>query len=73
MTKELISSYPNKYFMSKHQRFRNDDVCACACDCDMLLKFIDKKRGELCDSCEGGDHQCPVYKDFQVKHKGIKQ
>mgnify|MGYP001585301871 FL=1 len=56
--------------MSKHQRFgSNGNVCACACDCDFLLEFGNQKRGELCCLCNSGEHQEPVYKYFQVKHK----
>jgi hypothetical protein len=62
----IKSSYPNKYFMSKHQRFRNDgDVCVCACDCDALVNMIDGlRRGDMCHCCKMGDHQEPIYKDY---------
>ncbi|HEC66487.1 hypothetical protein LCGC14_1620400 [marine sediment metagenome] len=63
MIGEIIPSYPNKYYKSKHERFRYDVICACECDCDWILTFSEPVQiaGELCSCCQEGDHAYPVY------------
>jgi len=66
--KEIVPSYPNKYFESKHERFKNDIICACECDCDMIVTMLDPplKKGDKCPSCNEGDHADPVYKKGRI-------
>lgn len=80
---KLIPSYPNKYFKSKHERFKNDDICVCECDCDMILSMIDLKKGDTCYACEENDHTYPVYRSavtpkhnvflLKLENKELKQ
>lgn len=58
---EIISSYPNKYYKSKHERFAKYVICACECDCDMIVTMIGLKKGDMCNVCKEGDHANPVY------------
>ena len=60
---EIIPSYPNKYFKSKHERFKLNDVCMCKCDCDMIMSSkYGYKKGDICFLCVEGDHHEPIYK-----------
>lgn len=67
--KEIISSYPNKHYKSKHERFKNDIICACKCDCDMIVAMLEPplEKGEQCPLCTEGDHVDPVYKSVNKK------
>jgi len=65
--KEITPSYPNKYFKSKHERFKNDVICSCKCDCDMIVTMIGLKKGDKCPCCKEGDHTYPVYKKGKTK------
>ena len=61
---KIISSYPNKYFKSKHKRFKNHIICSCKCDCDFIITWGNPplKKGDICYVCSEGDHANPVYK-----------
>ena len=60
---EIISSYPNKHYKSKHKRFKNNVICACECDCDMIVTMIEPplKKGDKCWCCAESDHAYPAY------------
>jgi len=60
--KEIISSYPNIYYKSKHVRFKGYDICCCACDCDCILDSVRLKKGETCPLCKNGNHKTPNYR-----------
>ncbi len=60
---KIIPSYPNKYFKSKHERFKDLNICTCECDCDCIVTMVQGlKKGDKCYLCREGDHQDPVYK-----------
>ena len=55
---EIKPSYPNKYYQSKHERFKGETICACECDCDLIME----KKGDKCFMCrDENDHANPVY------------
>ena len=58
----ILPSYPNEYFKSKHERFKDLDICMCECDCDCIITMIQGlKKGDKCYLCQEDDHQYPVY------------
>lgn len=66
--KQIIPSYPNKYYKSKHERFKGNIICNCECDCDNI---VNKKS--VCNCCKYDDHQFPVYRHTKKIREKLKK